>query len=154
MGEVAATGYSGLVVYADDFVVCFQYQEDAEKPYELLKRGMEYFGLRLEEEKSCLIEFERSAEENGCKEQKRKPETFTFLGFTHYCSRTKNGKFRVKRKINRKKYTKKCKRIHRKIRSMMTWKLADIMSWVNQILVGYFHYYGTTDNISTIEISV
>lgn len=50
-------GYSGLVVYADDFVVCFQYKDDAEKFYGLLKRRMSNFGLSLEEEKSRLIEF-------------------------------------------------------------------------------------------------
>lgn len=143
-------GYSGLVVYADDFVVCFQYKDDAEKFYELLKRRMKHFGLSLEEEKSRLIEFGRFAEENRQRRGEGKPETFTFLGFTHYCSRSRNGKFRVKRKTSRKKYTKKCKEVHRKIKGMMTWKLADIIKCVNQILAGYFHYYGITDNINSI----
>ncbi len=57
-------GYSGLMVYADDFVACFQYKEDAEKFHELLKRRMKHFGLSLEEDKSRLIEFGRFAEEN------------------------------------------------------------------------------------------
>lgn len=90
------------------------------------------------------------AEENRHRGGKGKPETFTFLGFTHYCSKSKNGKFRVKRKTSRKKYTKKCKEMNRKIRSMMTWKLRDIMKSVNQILAGYFRYYGITDNINSI----
>ena len=51
-------GYAGLVVYADDFVVTFQYKSDAEWFYEHLKRRMGHFGLSLEEEKSRLIEFE------------------------------------------------------------------------------------------------
>ena len=143
-------GYSGLVVYADDFVACFQYKEDAERFHELLKRRMRHFGLSLEEEKSRLIEFGRFAEENRRRRGEGKPETFTFLGFTHYCSWSKNGKFRVKRKTSRKKYTKKCKEVHRKIKEMMTWKLADIIKRVNQILAGYFHYYGITDNINSI----
>ena len=143
-------GYSGLVVYADDFVACFQYKEDAEKFHELLKRRMKHFGLSLEEEKSRLIEFGRFAEENRRRKGKGKPETFTFLGFTHYCSRSKDGKYRVKRKTSRKKYTKKCKEVHRKIKGMMTWKLSDIIKRVNQILAGYFHYYGITDNINSI----
>lgn len=143
-------GYSGLVVYADDFVACFQYKEDAERFHELLKRRMEHFGLSLEEDKSRLIEFGRFAEENRRRKGKGKPETFTFLGFTHYCSRSRNGKYRVKRKTSRRKYTKKCKEVHRKIKGMMTWKLADIIKRVNQILAGYFHYYGITDNINSI----
>ena len=143
-------GYSGLVVYADDFVACFQYRDDAENFYELLKRRMGHFGLELEEEKSRLIEFGRFAEENRRRHGKGKPETFTFLGFTHYCSRSRNGKFRVKRKTSRKKFTKKCKDVHKTIRGMMTWKLPEIIKHVNQILTGYFHYYGITDNSSRI----
>ena len=139
-------GYGGLVVYADDFVVCFQYKDEAEKFYELLKRRMGHFGLSMEEEKSRLIEFGRFAEGNRQKRGDGKPETFTFLGFTHYCSKSRNGKFRVKRKTSRKKFTKKCKEVHKAIRGMMTWELPIIIKRVNQILTGYFHYYGITDN--------
>lgn len=144
-------GYSGLVVYADDFVVCFQYKEDAERFYELLKRRMGHFGLSIEEEKSRLIEFGRFAEENRRRRGEGKPETFTFLGFTHYCSKSRNGKFRVKRKTSRKKFTKKCKEVHKTIRGMMTWELKAIIRRVNQILTGYFHYYGITDNSRSIS---
>ena len=66
------------------------------------------FGLSLEEEKSRLIEFGRYAEDN-CAENGTRPETFTFLGFTHYCSKSKSGRFRVKRKTSRKKFSKKLK---------------------------------------------
>jgi len=41
-------GYSGMVVYADDFVVCFQYKREAERFYERLKHRMEHFGMKLE----------------------------------------------------------------------------------------------------------
>lgn len=138
-------GYSGIMNYADDFVVCFQYKEDAEWFYERLKHRMKYFGLELEEQKSRLIEFGRFAEER-CKRQGKKPETFDFLGFTHYCSKNRNGKFRVKRKTSKKKFAKKCKEVHRKVGDMRTMELADNIKKLNQILVGYYHYYGITDN--------
>ena len=138
-------GYSGIMNYADDFVVCFQYKEDAKWFYERLKHRMKYFGLELEEQKSRLIEFGRFAEERS-KRQGKKPETFDFLGFTHYCSKNRNGKFRVKRKTSKKKFAKKCKEVHRKIGDMRTMELADIIKKLNQILVGYYHYYGITDN--------
>lgn len=77
------------------------------------------------EKKSRLIEFGRFAEENRRRKGSGKPETFTFLGFKHYCSRSLNGKFRVKRKTSKKKFTKKCKDVHKKIKSMRTWKLRD-----------------------------
>ena len=143
-------GYSGLVVYADDFVFCFQYQEEAEKFYDLLKRRMKHFGMTLEENKTRLIEFGKYAEGN-CSKKGTKPETFTFLGFTHYCSQGKNGKFRVKRKTNKKKFAKKCKEIHRLIRDSRTQPLESIIKKLNQILVGYYHYYGITDNIQSLS---
>ena len=143
-------GYSGLVVYADDFVLTFQYKNEAERFYELLKRRMGNFGLSLEEEKSRLIEFGRFAETN-CAKRRTRPETFTFLGFTHYCSKSRNGKFRVKRKTSRKKFSKKLKEVHKKIGEMRMMKTKDIVKKLNEILVGYFHYYGITDNTRSIK---
>ena len=143
-------GYSGLTVYADDFVVVFQYKDDAERFYEHLKKRMEHFGMVLEENKTRLIEFGRFAEER-CAKKGRKPQTFTFLGFTHYCSHGRNGKFRVKRKTSKKKFAKKCKEVHRIIRDMRTRRLAVIIKKMNQILVGYYHYYGITDNIDSLR---
>ena len=78
--QPALRGFSGIVVYADDFVVCFQYKSDAERFYESLKKRMGHFGLSLEEEKSRLIEFGRYAESNRAKRGESKPETFDFLG--------------------------------------------------------------------------
>ena len=143
-------GYSGLTVYADDFVAVFQYKEDAEQFYEHLKKRMGHFGMTLEENKTRLIEFGRFAEER-CAKEGRKPQTFTFLGFTHYCSHGRNGKFRVKRKTSRKKFAKKCKEVHRVIREMRTRRLAVIIKKMNQILVGYYHYYGITDNTDSLR---
>ena len=139
-------GFSGLVVYADDFVACFKNKAEAEWFYEHLKSRMMHFGLQLEETKSRLIRFGRFAV-NDCKERGIKPQTFTFLGFTHYCSRGRNGMFRVKRKTSRKKFTKKCKEINGLIRDMRHLGLKEIMKKINQILVGYYHYYGITDNL-------
>lgn len=143
-------GYADIIVYADDFVCCFQYKEEAEAFYERLKRRMKHFGLELEEEKSRLIEFGRYAREHRKKDGK-KPETFTFLGFTHYCSEGRNGKFRVKRKTSKKKFGKKCKEVHRKIAEMRTMPLEQIIKKINEILVGYYHYYGITDNFKGIN---
>ena len=143
-------GYADIIVYADDFVCCFQYKEEAEQFYERLKRRMMYFGLELEESKSRLIEFGRYAEESRRKSGK-KPETFTFLGFTHYCSKSRNGKFRVKRKTSRKKFAKKCREVHREIAKMRILPLPQIMKKLNQMLVGYYHYYGITDNSRSIS---
>ena len=143
-------GYADIIVYADDFVCCFQYKEEAEQFYERLKHRMKHFGLELEESKSRLIEFGKYAEER-CRKAGNKPETFTFLGFTHYCSKSRNGKFRVKRKTSGKKFAKKCREVHREIAGMRTLPVAQITKKLNQILAGYYHYYGITDNFKGIE---
>ena len=92
-------------------MVTFQYKSDAEWFYEHLKHRMGHFGLSLEEEKSRLIEFGRYAKER-CRKAGTKPGTFTFLGFTHYCSKSRNGRFRVKRKTSKKKFAKKCREVN------------------------------------------
>lgn len=148
--EPRLRGYGGLVVYADDFVACFQYKEEAERFNELLKKRMKRVGMSLEENKTRLIEFGRYAEER-CRKEGKKPETFTYLGFTHYCSKSRNGKFRVKRKTSRKKFAKKCKEIHRQIKSMRTKRVKEIVKKLNEILAGYYHYYGITDNIEKLS---
>lgn len=146
--EVAAPqmrGYCGLIAYADDFVACFQYKEDAERFYKRLVHRMEHFGLSLEKEKSRLIKFGRFAQEDA-RLTGRKADTFTFLGFTHYCAKSRNGKFRVKRKTAKKKFSKKSKEVYQLIKSMRIRPVQEIIKKLNQILVGYYHYYGITDN--------
>lgn len=134
-----------------DFVCCFQYKAEAEQFYRRLAKRMENFGLELEMSKSRLIEFGRYAEENRKCREEGKPETFTFLGLTHYCSHSKSGNFRVKRKTSKKKFAKKCKEVHRLISSIRHWTLRLIITKLNQILVGYYHYYGITDNFRAID---
>jgi len=145
-----ARGFCGLVVYADDFVVCFQHKDEAQAFYKMLGDRMEHFGLALEKDKSRLIEFGRFAESNRERRKEGKPETFTFLGFTHYCSQSRNGKFRVKRKTSKKKFNKKVKEMDREIRDRLIicgFPVPEVIKWLNQVLAGYFHYYGITDNI-------
>ena len=139
-------GYAGIVVYADDFVACFQYKSDAELFYEYLKRRMMHFGLELEENKTRLIEFGRFAEANRKERGDDRPETFTFLGFTHYCSHGKTGRFRVKRKTSKKKLAKKGREINALLRDIRFLPLNLIIRKLNEVLVGYYHYYGITDN--------
>ncbi|MBO6000971.1 MAG: group II intron reverse transcriptase/maturase [Spirochaetales bacterium] len=144
-----ARGFCGLVVYADDFVVCFQYKDEAELFYKKLGDRMEHFGLNLEKEKSRLIKFGKYAERDMKNWKNRKPDTFTFLGFTHYCSHGRNGQFRVKRKTSKKKFNKKVKEMDMEIREKLIVQglpTLEVIKWLNQVLVGYYHYYGITDN--------
>lgn len=144
-------GFTGIVVYADDFVVTFQHKNEAEWFYNRLKRRMGNFGLQMEEEKTRLIEFGRFAEQNSQKRRHKAAETFTFLGFTHYCSTSKGGWFRVKRKTSRKKFSKKCREMNREISLRRDIPIKDLVTWVNQVLDGYNNYYAITDNSEAIS---
>lgn len=100
--------------------------------------------LKIKKDVECLENIYLRKDEN-------KPETFDFLGFTHYCSKSRNGNFRVKHKTANKKYWKKCKQMNITIRDMRFEKKKYIFTKVNQILTGYYHYYGISDNYQMMD---
>ena len=93
----------------------------------------------------------RFAKERAEREGK-KTGTFDFLGFTHYVSESRNGKFRVKRKTSRKKLQKKSREIHAQIKKERHKEISVQVKKLNEILVGYYHYYGLTDNSRSIGL--
>jgi len=144
-------GESGLVIYADDFVATFQYNEDAVRFLEAVKERLSIFGLELEPSKTRLLEFGRYAEENRKKRGEGKPETFDFLGFTHYCSQShKTGRFRVKRKTARKKLRLKLNEMNLWLKQNRHLRLKDLTDMLNSKLRGHYQYYGITDNFKSI----
>ncbi len=105
--------------YADDFVVGFQYKRDAERFLCDLKDRLAAFSLELHPDKTRLIEFGRFAMANRRARGERRPETFDFLGFTHYCRTTRKGRFGLGRKPIRKRVTRTLKRIEAELRQRM-----------------------------------
>ena len=145
-------GEAYLVRYADDFVCCFQYKEDALKFHKALQDRLNKFNLQLALNKTKIIEFGRFARENRKAKGLGKPETFSFLGFTHYCNQSRNGKFRVKRKTEAKKFKSKIKAFKVWIKSNRNFvPLPDIFSRVRIKLLGHYAYYGITDNSKLIR---
>lgn len=144
-------GYCDIVIYADDFVCCFQYKNEAEQFYKILKERFGKFGLKLEESKSRLIEFGRFAESTRRSKGEGKPETFDFLGFTHYCSKSRNGCFRVKRKTSKKKFRAKLKLFTEWVKENRTLRKKDLIEKLNVKLAGYYRYYGITDNFEAMK---
>ena len=102
-----------MVRYADDFVCLFQHKRDAEKFLKALHNRMKKFKLELEPTKTKMLEFGRFAEINRKQKGEGRPETFNFLGFTFYCDKSRNNKFMVKLKTDRKKFTDKLKKLSR-----------------------------------------
>jgi len=145
-------GETYLVRYADDFVCCFQYKEDALKFHKALQARLNKFNLQLALNKTKIIEFGRFARKNRKAKGLGKPETFSFLGFTHYCDKSRNGKFRVKRKTEAKKFKSKIKAFKVWIKTIRSFvPLPDIFSRVRIKLLGHYAYYGITDNSKMIR---
>ena len=139
-------GYARLIRYADDFVVCFQYKADAERFRHELVQRLGKFNLEVEPTKTKSIEFGRFAIQNAAK-RGGKPETFDFLGFTHYCSTKRNGTgFRMKRVTSGKKFAAKLRIFKEWLRSSRNWKTEEIWNVAASKLQGHFNYYGVTDN--------
>jgi group II intron reverse transcriptase/maturase len=140
--------------FADDFVACFQYKEEAERFQQSLKERLKEFGLAVAEEKTRCIEFGRFARENAHK-QGEKPKEFTFLGFTHYCGKTKEGYFKVKRRTSRKKlgqslsqFTQWAKQARHVLRKGEMLREARIR------VMGHLGYYAITDNLARCDTYV
>src|SRR5437762_8923252 len=90
----------------------FQHRTEAEQFLEQFRERLAKFGLELHADKTRLIEFGRNAARNRKQRGERKPETFTFLGFTHYCGkRRSNGSFIVWRKTAQKRWWRSCMRL-------------------------------------------
>jgi RNA-directed DNA polymerase len=133
--------------FADDFVACFQYKDDAERFQKPLKDRLEGFGLELAEEKTRCIEFGRFARENAYK-RGEKPKEFTFLGFTHYCGKTQEGYFKVKRRTSRKKLGQSLEKFTdwaEKARRVL--KKGEMLRQARIRVLGHLSYYAITDNL-------
>jgi RNA-directed DNA polymerase len=139
-------GEAYLTRFADDFVACFQYQKEAEQYYLELKKRLQKFRLEIAEEKTRIIEFGRFAERDIKRRGGTKPETFDFLGLTHYCGKSRKGLFKLKWKTARKKFQAKVNAFSEWIEANRTLPIKDIWEKVNAKLRGHFNYYGVSDN--------
>ena len=147
----SCTGYARLIRYADDFVVCFQYKAEAEKFRNALGERLDKFGLEVEPTKTRVLEFGRFAVEHAAK-RGTKPETFDFLGLTHYCGRSRNGKrFRMKRVTARKRFAAKLRVFKEWLKKARIMKTKDLWEIAKAKLRGHYNYYGVTDNLRGIE---
>ncbi len=138
--------------FADDFLACFQYREDAKCFHQQLRVRLEQFGLKLAEEKTNCIEFGRFARQNA-RQRGEKPTDFTFLGFTHYCGKTREGYFKVKRRTSRKKLGQSLRNFTdwaRKARCVL--RKGEMIRQARTRVVGYLNYYAITDNAARCKV--
>jgi RNA-directed DNA polymerase len=145
------TGYAEENRYADDFVISVEKKEDAEHIVAALRERLGKFGLSMAEEKTRIVAFGRKAQEDATRSGK-KPETFDYLGFTHFCGRTRYGTFKVGRKTSRKKFRAKLKAMNTWLRAVRNArKIADWWKVFVAKLAGHYRYYGVSGNSKSIS---
>lgn len=142
----SARGDVIIVRYADDIVMGFEHRDDAERFRHALVTRFAKFSLTLHETKTRLIEFGRFAARDRRARGESKPETFDFLGFTHYCGRSRKGHFRVKRKSAAKKVRAKLLAIKEQLRRRRHERVPETGRWLRSVLLGHYRYYGVPDN--------
>ena len=146
-------GETRLIRYADDFVVCFARQVEAERFRADLVERLAKFGLEVEPSKTKVMAFGPGADRLARQEGRAKADTFDFLGFTHYCGRTRDGKrFRMKRRTSRKKFRQKLAAYKEWLKaSRARMRNRELWETTRAKLRGHFAYYGVTDNTRSME---
>ena len=115
-----------------------------------MRKRLQEFALSLHSEKTRLIEFGRFAAANRKRRGLSKPETFTFLGFTFICSKTRRGKFQIRRKSRRDRMQAKLQAIKQELRRSMHQPIPQQGRWLQQVVTGYFNYHAVPTNSPTL----
>jgi group II intron reverse transcriptase/maturase len=145
-------GRTFLVRFADDFILGFENQADAQKVYRVLFKRFGKYGLSLHPEKTRLVRFGRPEQASeGSSGGGLKPETFDFLGFTHYWGKSRAGRWVVRRKTMRKRLSRAIKGINRWCRQHRHEPLRIQVEQLGRKLKGHFGYYGLTGNYRSLQ---
>jgi group II intron reverse transcriptase/maturase len=144
-------GEAYLVRYIDDFVVCFQYREDAHRLQDALQNRLGKFGLTLEPTKTKLVEFGRFAQRDASKHGRKRPETIYFLGFTLYCTRNRKGNFKVGMRTEKSRLRRALLSLRDQMRQMRHQSIQQQVDDLNVVLRGHYAYYGVAGNIRALQ---
>jgi group II intron reverse transcriptase/maturase len=146
-----ARGDVVVVRYADDIVLGFQSQTEADRFLEDLRERLGKFELELHPDKTRRIEFGPFAELYRKRRGEGKPETFDFLGFTHISGKNRRGQFTVKRKTIAKRLRGKLQAIKRQLRQRRHDPIAQTGEWLRSVVQGYFNYHAVPGNLDRLR---
>jgi RNA-directed DNA polymerase len=146
-----AQGEMIVVRFADDCVVGFEHRDDAERFQAELRGRLAEFALELNAEKTRLIEFGRYAAERRKARGLGKPGTFSFLGFTHICAKTKKGRFKLKRITDSKRMRSKLREVKTELRRRRHLSIPEQGRWLASVLRGHCNYYAVPDNSEALH---
>ena len=147
----AARGEITIVRYADDAILGFEHQDEAERYLRELKEHLREYGLELNEDKTRLIRFGRFARLNRVERGEGKPEAFTFLGLQHICGKNRQGRFEVRRITDGKRRRKKLQEVKQELRRRMHAPIAKVGEWLRSVLRGYYQYHAIPGNLAILS---
>jgi RNA-directed DNA polymerase len=147
----AARGEITIVRYADDAILGFQQQDEADRYLRELKEHLREYGLELNEDKTQLIRFGRFAAVNRAERGEGKPEAFTFLGLQHICGKDRLGRFEVRRITDGKRRRKKLLELKQELRRRMHEPIAQVGEWLQSVLRGYYQYHAVPGNLPVLH---
>ena len=150
--QKVATGDMIVVRYADDLVVGFQHRKEAQRFLKEFQERLAKFGLEIHPDKTRLIEFGRFAQANRQARGEGKPETFTFLGFTHYCGVNSAGHFVVQRKSAAKRMRAKLQQLKQELRRKMHEPPALVGAWLKRVVRGHYQYFAVPGNRTALSL--
>jgi RNA-directed DNA polymerase len=145
-----ATGDMIIVRYADDIVVGFEHESDARRFWDAMRERLQKFSLSLHPDKTRLVEFGRFAAASRRRRGLGKPETFGFLGFTLVCSKSRRGRFLLKRRSRRDRMKAKLKEVSNELRYRMHQSIPEQGNWLKQVVTGYFAYHAVPTNSAAL----
>lgn len=140
-----------VVRFADDFIVGFEHLGDAREFLGELGPRLTKFGLELHPDKTRLIEFGRFAAERRARRGVGKPETFSFLGFTHICGMGKNGSFWLRRQTDSKRVRAKLKQVRDQLKRRRHLPIPVQGRWLGSVVRGHLAYYAAPGNSRAIS---
>jgi len=140
-----------IVRYADDAVIGFQHQHEAQKFLKEIREHLRQYGLELNEDKTRLIRFGRFARLNREERGEGKPEAFTFLGFRHICAENSLGRFEIRRITDGDRRRKKLQAIKQELRRRMHDPVARTGGWLKSVLNGYYQYHAVPGNLTVLK---
>jgi RNA-directed DNA polymerase len=136
-------GKSFIVRYADDFILGFAEEQDAQRVLEVLPKRFGKYMLTLHPNKTRLIDLDSKTGKGD--------KSFDFLGFTHYMGKSRKGRPVLKRKTSSKKLTKAITQIEAWIKQNCRRNIKELMAELNVKMRGHYSYYGITFNMKGIN---
>ena len=145
-----ARGDVVIVRFADDFLVGFEHQTDAERFHAELRERFVKFALELHPEKTRLVEFGRHAATNRARRGLGLPDTFDFLGFTHICAKSRGGRFLLRRHTMRKRLRTKLHEVKAELQRRRHLPIPEQGRWLGAVVRGHVNYYGVPGNLDAV----